>query len=74
MKCVICKTGETAPGRATVTLERNGAIVVVKDVPAEVCQHCGEFYLDPAISARVQTLADDAIKHHAEVGILRFAA
>jgi YgiT-type zinc finger domain-containing protein len=74
MKCVICKTGETAPGRATVTLERGGAIVVIKDVPAEVCRHCGEYYLDATISARVQTLADDAIKNHAEVGILRFAA
>jgi YgiT-type zinc finger domain-containing protein len=74
MRCVICKTGETAAGKATVTLERGGAILVIKDVPAEVCPHCGEYYLDPAIAARVQTLGEDAIKHHAEVGILRFAA
>jgi hypothetical protein len=49
-------------------------IVVIKDVPAEVRSHCGEYYLNAAISARVQSLADGALKHHAEVGILRFAA
>jgi YgiT-type zinc finger domain-containing protein len=71
---VICRTGETAPGRTTVTLERGASIVVIKEVPAEVCNHCGEYYLDSAIAARVETLAGDAIENHAEVGILRFAA
>jgi YgiT-type zinc finger domain-containing protein len=41
MMCVICKTGETHPGVATVTLEREGATVVIKGVPARVCKNCG---------------------------------
>lgn len=45
MKCVICKTGETAPGKVTVTLQRDEATVLIKDVPAEVCDNCGEYYL-----------------------------
>ncbi|MGH7938508.1 MAG: type II toxin-antitoxin system MqsA family antitoxin, partial [Bryobacteraceae bacterium] len=42
MKCTICKKGETAPGTATVTLERGGLTLVVKDVPAQICDNCGE--------------------------------
>ncbi len=38
MKCVICRYGETAPGKVTVTLEQDGATVVIKEVPARVCQ------------------------------------
>jgi hypothetical protein len=34
MKCVICKQGETRPGAATVTLEREGTVLVVRSVPA----------------------------------------
>ncbi len=39
MKCVICKTGETAPGKVTVTLQRDEATVLIKDVLAEVCDN-----------------------------------
>ena len=42
MKCVLCKTGVMQPGVATVTLERNQTVVVIKGVPAEVCQNCGD--------------------------------
>ena len=45
MKCVICKYGETAPGKVTVTLEDEAATVVIKEVPARVCQTCGEEYV-----------------------------
>ena len=36
MKCVICKVSETRPGRATVTLERDGTTLVIKNVPDNV--------------------------------------
>lgn len=42
MKCVICKNGETKPGEATITLERNKMNLVFKAVPANVCVNCGE--------------------------------
>lgn len=74
MKCVIYKHGETQPGKVTVTLNRGDTVVVIKDVPADVCQQCGEYFLDEATSARVMAMAEEAVKHHAEVEILRYAA
>lgn len=74
MNCVICKTGETRPGRVTVTLERDGTVVVIKDVPADVCGDCGEYYLDEAVSARVYAQADEAAQRHGEVEVLSYAA
>ena len=74
MKCVICKTGETAPGLTTVTLQRGGTVVIVKEVPANVCQDCGEYYLDEAVASKVYAQAEDAVTRHAEVEILKYAA
>lgn len=74
MKCSICKTGETAPGKADVVLQRAGATIVMKGVPAEVCDNCGEYYLDQDVAARTYVLADSAVKQGAEVEIMRFAA
>jgi YgiT-type zinc finger domain-containing protein len=74
MNCVICKTGKTSPGTVTVTLQRDDAVVVIKGVPAQVCDDCGEYYLDEAVARRVYTQADGAVARHAEVEILRYAA
>ena len=74
MKCVICKRGETAAGTVSVTLERGATVVIVKGTPAEVCTTCGEYYLDEPVAQKVFAQADDAVKRHAEVEILRYAA
>ncbi len=74
MKCVICKTGETQPGTVTVTLLRGDTTVLIKGTPAEVCQNCGEYYLDEVVAPKVYILAEGAVQRQAEVGILRYAA
>ncbi len=45
MKCTICKTGHTHPGIATVTRQGDNAVVVLRNVPADICEDCGEYYL-----------------------------
>lgn len=74
MKCVMCKSGETLPGMTTQTLQRGESLVVVKDVPAHICQQCGEDYLDETISQQLFELAEVAVAHGAELEIRSFAA
>jgi YgiT-type zinc finger domain-containing protein len=74
MNCTICKTGKTAPGRATVVLEREETVVVIRNVPAQICDDCGEYYLDSKTSEAVMELAEDAVRRGAEVEVLRYAA
>ena len=74
MQCVLCKLGETSPGLVTVTLQRGDTTVIIKGVPAEVCENCGEYYLQDDIAKRVLAMAEDAVKNNVEVEILRFAA
>ena len=74
MKCVICKTGESHPGKTTVTLQRGRTVVVIRDVPAEVCENCGEYYLDEVTTRRVYADAEQSFKRHVEVEIQSYAA
>ncbi|HME33279.1 MAG TPA: type II toxin-antitoxin system MqsA family antitoxin [Terriglobales bacterium] len=74
MTCVLCKNGETHPGTVTVTLERGKTVVVVRDVPADVCENCGEYYLDSSVAQEVYQRAEAAVARNAEVEILRYAA
>ncbi len=74
MTCSLCKHGDTRPGDVTVTLQRGEATVILKGVPAEVCENCGEYYLSEKTSEQVLARAEQAVKSGAEVKILRFAA
>ena len=74
MKCLICKTGQTHPGTTTVTLQRANTVVVIRDVPAEVCDNCGEYYLNEPTAKRVYADADETAWRHVEVEIQRYAA
>ena len=74
MKCIICKNGETEPGTTTLLLERDNTTIVIKQVPAEVCQNCGEGYVDEEITERLLQMAEDAIKSGAQVDIRQFIA
>ncbi len=74
MNCVICKQGGTAPGHVTVALQRGETTVIVKGVPAEVCENCSEYYLDESVTGGVLQLAEQAVAGGAEVQIVRYAA
>ena len=74
MKCTICKTGHTYPGTTTVTLQRDNTVVVIRDVPADICEDCGEYYLSEPIASRVYADAEETSHRHVEVEIQRYAA
>ena len=74
MRCVICKLGEIRPGTATVMLERNGMTLVVKSVPARVCENCGEEYVDEDVTARLLREAEDAARSGVQVDIREYVA
>ncbi len=74
MECVICKHGTTRSSLVTVTLERDNCIVILKQVPADICQNCGEYYLSESVTAEVLQKAEDAVNKGAEVEIIRYVA
>lgn len=74
MKCVICQHGETAHGETTITLERGMTTLVIKEVPAEICQNCGEAYVDEAIASSLLAEIDVATKLGVDIEVRRYAA
>lgn len=74
MNCVICKNGFTSDGKVTVTLQRHTSTIIIKNVPAEVCDNCGEYYLSDEVTETVLRIAGKAIENNPEVEILQYAA
>ena len=73
MKCVICKKGETKTGTATVTLDKEGATLVFKGVPARVCANCGEEYIDENITASLLKSAGEAAQLGIQIEVRQYS-
>lgn len=76
MICVICKNGETEPGTTTSTLERDSTIILVRGIPAEVCNNCGEAYIDAQTMVRLHNMSpeDSERDDDVDVVVLRYAS
>lgn len=74
MNCPVCKVGRLKAGFTVVTLTRGEATIVIKSVPAEVCDSCGEYVLSEDTAARVYAIAEESIRNGAEVDVRRYVA
>jgi YgiT-type zinc finger domain-containing protein len=74
MICTICKTGETEAAMTTMTFERDGSVIVFKDVPCMKCNQCGEIYLEEETSVKLLEELNNVVKYAGEVSIQRFDA
>lgn len=60
MACSTCGTGSLRTGATMFAADVDGALVVVRDVPASVCDVCGEAYIDDGVSEELETTINDA--------------
>ena len=72
MKCPVCKVGETYPGVTTITLERDETVIVFRNVPADVCNNCGEAYLSEKVTSQLLSMAEDAYHNGVQVDVRTF--
>jgi YgiT-type zinc finger domain-containing protein len=70
MECVICKNGITKASHVTYTLERDNVIIVFKNVPAMVCQNCGDFYLSTDTTNMLLEKANETLDKGVEFEII----
>jgi YgiT-type zinc finger domain-containing protein len=61
MKCLVCKYSRFKQGTTVLPIERGNAIVLITDIPARVCENCGETYLDEETAQEVQDLANETL-------------
>ena len=74
MTCIVCKKGDTQNGTTTVSIDKGTSIVVIRDVPAEICSTCGEEYIDAKTMKDVEKLVSAAQKAGLNIAVQQFHA
>lgn len=60
ISCALCK-GKMQPGTTELVLRRDRSVVVLEDVPALICQQCGEASVDAETSKKAYQIAESEI-------------
>jgi hypothetical protein len=53
---------------------QSGRVIVVLNVPARVCEQCGEEYVDMKVARNVEQLIDRAERDGLRMGFVEYAA
>ncbi len=74
MRCGICGHRGRRRGTTTIPLERGEFLLVMRDVPAEICENCGEAYVDEKTTSRLLAEANALAAAGVKMEVRSFAA
>lgn len=72
MLCTSCNTGRTRPERRTKAIDGGGRLVVVRDVPVDVCDACGDAYIEAPVAKRMDALVIRLLAAGGDVTFTRY--
>lgn len=71
VNCVLCKAG-LIEGNVNHIIDLPEGIIIIKNVPANICTQCGEYYVDTPIALKLESIIEEVKKNKAEILILNY--
>lgn len=67
--CPLCG-GSKKSGKTTYSADLGNGVIVIRDVPATICDQCGEAWIDPATAKRLEHLSQKARSKGTQVEVV----
>jgi YgiT-type zinc finger domain-containing protein len=68
-RCPLCG-GTKKPGTTTYSVDLGFGVIVVRNVPAMVCDQCGEAWIDAERAKELERMTDDARERRRQVEVV----
>lgn len=68
--CMYCKCNTLKESETAHVVSYKGCVIVIKNVPCEECEQCGEKYYTDEVAARLEKMVDAAKKLMQEIAVL----
>mgnify|MGYP001180895570 CR=1 FL=1 len=72
-QCPMCK-GSVYPGKTVFTVKIGDGILLLEDVPAEICSLCGEKWFSDETMGKIELIANGVKDRHVKFEIIVFNA
>ena len=70
--CMLCKCDTVVPGTTTHVVNYKGCIIIIKNVPCEECEQCGEKNYTDEVARKIEAIVDAAKKLMQEISVLDY--
>jgi YgiT-type zinc finger domain-containing protein len=67
--CPLCG-GRKKEGYTTYSADLGVGVIVVRHVPATICEQCGEAWIDPKTAQRLETVSNEARSKKTQVEVV----
>lgn len=71
--CMFCKCDTVIASFTTHVVNYNGSIIVIKNVPCEECEQCGEKYYTDDVAEKIEKLVSLAKQMMQEIAVLDYS-
>ena len=72
--CMYCKSEKTHAALTTHVVNYKNCVIIIKNVPCEECDQCGEKYYSTDVAERLEELVDAAKAIMQEISVIDYAA
>jgi len=70
-KCPLCR-GEKKPGATTYSVDLGFGVVVVRNVPAKICNQCGEEWIEEKVAKELEKIVENAHLTQCQLEVIPF--
>lgn len=71
--CMFCKCDTVQKSTTTHVVNYKGCVIVIKNVPCEECEQCGEKFYTDEVAERLEIMVDAAKKLMQEISVIDFS-
>ena len=71
--CMFCKCDTVTPNLTTHVVNYNGAIIVIKNVPCEECEQCGEKFYTDDVAENLEKMVNTSKQMMQEIAVLDYS-
>jgi YgiT-type zinc finger domain-containing protein len=71
MRCFFCKS-ELEHKKSVFTVELDNCIIVIKDVPTDICEKCGQRSYNDEVAARIEEITEQTRDSLTEIVVVHF--
>lgn len=73
MMCMLCKCDTVKQGITTHVVNYNGSVIVIKNVPCEECEQCGEIFYTDKVAEKLEKIVNNAKKLLQDLSVLDYS-
>lgn len=70
--CMLCKCDSVKKSTTTHVVNYKGAVIVIKNVPCDECEQCGEVFYSDETTQRLEEMVNNAKKLLQEVSVIDY--